>query len=210
MKNYTYGNENIEITFDEGKCCHAAYCFKELPEVFDGDLDPPIQANNASVEEIIRVIEKCPSSALTYHSLNNEIANETPDNNNTANTFKRGPLILRGDFELKGEGPLSRIALCRCGASKNKPFCDASHRKITFNAPVQEEFDKVTSCSNSGKIKLTPIKKGPIAFSGTLEFKSLDGKTQYCREKGALCRCGASKIKPFCDGNHRSINFETT
>lgn len=210
MKNYTYGNEHIEITFDERKCCHAAHCFKELPEVFDGDLDPPIQPDNASVEEIIRVINKCPSSALTYHSLDDDVANEIPDNNNLANIFKRGPLILKGDFELKGEGSMFRLALCRCGASKNKPFCDASHRKIKFNAPVQEVFDEIASCSNTGKIKLTPIANGPIAFSGTLEFKSLNGETQYCREKGALCRCGASKIKPFCDGNHRSIDFKTT
>jgi len=209
MKKYTYGNDAIEVTFEERKCCHAAHCFKELPNVFDGDLEPPIQPENASIEEIIRVIELCPSSALTYHCLKDSSSNETPPQHNEALIFKKGPLMLRGDFELQGEGPMTRIALCRCGESKNKPFCDASHRKIGFNAPALEEFDEVSDFPNTGKIKLTPIENGPIAFSGNLTFHSTDKKVQYCREKGALCRCGASDIKPFCDGKHRSINFKT-
>lgn len=53
---------------------------------------------------------------------------------------KRGPLMVEGDFKLLDsdgtELPLyaPRIALCRCGASANKPFCDGSHNRIGFCA----------------------------------------------------------------------------
>jgi CDGSH-type Zn-finger protein len=54
-----------------------------------------------------------------------------------------GPLIVRGEVELKdstdnsfGLGGRSQIALCRCGASEDKPFCDGSHRRITFESTV--------------------------------------------------------------------------
>ena len=54
-----------------------------------------------------------------------------------------GPLIIRGDVELKdasdnsfGLGGRSQIALCRCGASEDKPFCDGSHRRIAFDSTV--------------------------------------------------------------------------
>lgn len=55
-----------------------------------------------------------------------------------------GPLIVRGDFELQdgegsafGLGGRKQIALCRCGASKNKPFCDGSHNRSDFTSSVK-------------------------------------------------------------------------
>jgi len=199
----------IEVTFDERKCCHATHCFKELPDVFDGDIDPPIRVDNAKVEEIIRVVEMCPGSALTYRSTNNQIPAETVPDTNEASFSPRSPLYLRGNFTLKDEGELTRVTLCRCGASKNKPFCDGAHFKIKFKGAATAEVDEVEVCETSGPVKLTPIENGPIAFSGKLVFKSRSGQVQYCREKGAICRCGASEIKPFCDGKHREIDFKS-
>jgi len=209
MKHYTYGNDEIEVTFDERKCCHAAHCFKELPDVFDGDFDPPIRPDNAPVEEIIRVVEMCPSSALTYKSLNSSFPDEQAPESNQAIMSPRSPLFIRGDLNLKNEGQMHRIALCRCGASKSKPFCDGSHFKIKFNGPAQAEFDEIVECESTGPVKLTPVSNGPVAFSGKLTFTSRNNKIQYCREKGAICRCGASENKPFCDAKHRDIDFTT-
>jgi CDGSH-type Zn-finger protein len=53
-----------------------------------------------------------------------------------------GPILVTGDFsltlpdgkEIPVEGPT--IALCRCGASEKKPFCDGAHKKIGFQAPA--------------------------------------------------------------------------
>ena len=53
--------------------------------------------------------------------------------------IKDGPLYLSGNLELvSGTGrTLSRLQetwLCRCGESKNKPYCDGTHKKIVFKA----------------------------------------------------------------------------
>ena len=209
MKHHTFGNDHIEVTFDERKCCHATHCFKELPDVFDGAIDPPIRPDNASIDEIIRVVELCPSSALTYKSLNTTNSDEQAPEVNQAVMTPRSPLFMRGNFDVKNEGAMTRVALCRCGASKSKPFCDGSHFKIKFNGPIQAELDEVSECESTGLVKLTPIENGPVAFSGKLTFETRNNSIQFCREKGALCRCGASEDKPFCDGKHREISFST-
>jgi len=208
MKHYTYVNEKIEVTFDQRKCCHATHCFKELPDVFDGDFDPPIRPDNASVEEIIRVVEMCPSSALTYNRLDGE-KNEIPLNQNSAKLFNRGPLLLKGDFEVEGDGTLTRIALCRCGESNSKPYCDGSHRKVEFSGPPQVDADDCNDFSNEGRVTFKPIENGPILFSGKMLISKSNGEVLYCRESGAICRCGASNSKPFCDGSHQSMDFKT-
>lgn len=55
-----------------------------------------------------------------------------------------GPLLVSGEFEVldaqgKGYGLAGRttLALCRCGHSEDKPFCDGSHKKINFQSTVQ-------------------------------------------------------------------------
>lgn len=56
-----------------------------------------------------------------------------------------GPILVSGEFQLTDSDgkPLTtdkpQVALCRCGASKNKPFCDGSHKAVQFNdkAPAQ-------------------------------------------------------------------------
>ena len=58
----------------------------------------------------------------------------------TITPYEDGPLIIRGDFELRGpDGTLiepgrSTVALCRCGKSAIKPFCDGTHKAINFRA----------------------------------------------------------------------------
>ena len=57
----------------------------------------------------------------------------------TIDIIKNGPLIVKGDVELKDSDGNSypaekRMALCRCGASTDKPFCDGTHSRIGFQA----------------------------------------------------------------------------
>ena len=57
----------------------------------------------------------------------------------TIETIKNGPYIVKGDVELiDSDGSKfpaeKRMALCRCGASTEKPFCDGSHSRIGFKA----------------------------------------------------------------------------
>jgi hypothetical protein len=91
----------------------------------------------ASSEDIMSVVDRCPSGALTYKKVHS--ATEESDNMPNANikVTKNGPLLVEGGCSLRdNEGTLlaeqGPYALCRCGGSGKKPFCDGTHIKIGF------------------------------------------------------------------------------
>lgn len=96
---------------------------------------------------------------------------------------------------------------CRCGASQDKPFCDGSHRGIDFS-------DRATPPSASlgtpgeGVLSVTARTDGPLKCRGPLEIWDANSKVVWRGDDTALCRCGASKTKPFCDGSHRQTGFK--
>ncbi|MBN4076177.1 CDGSH iron-sulfur domain-containing protein [Gemmatimonas aurantiaca] len=63
--------------------------------------------------------------------------------------------------------------------------------------------------SDSSVTKLTLRRNGSILVEGKVEIIGPDGETIECKEKFALCRCGESKNKPFCDGSHKQCGFES-
>lgn len=174
--------------------------------------------------------------------------------------------------------PAADIALCRCGASNNKPFCDGSHSKSGFTdekladatpdkrdsyagkmitihdnrgicahagfctnnlssvfkykeepwidpdaATVNEIIDAIATCP-SGALSytientaqqepdcepmITITKDGPYAITGNIELLDQAMGKGCSQERYTLCRCGASKNKPFCDGSHWGIGFK--
>ena len=60
--------------------------------------------------------------------------------------------------------------------------------------------------NNQNKVEIAP--DGPILVHGTIEIKHSNGTTETKEKVTALCRCGASSTKPFCDGSHRKIEFK--
>ncbi len=205
-----------------------------------------------------------------------------------------GPLYLINNREnkvvenlvnSKGEklSNIQGVALCRCGASKNKPFCDGSHSLIGFSTEEIEDNDnknkknkrqtyvgkKITvhdnraicshaaECVNnlpsvfrlnqrpwidpeqetevekiietirkcpSGALSYSidkveykdynvpPLvkvsKDGPYLVTGAIELIGTEFSDDVSKEHYTLCRCGASKNKPFCDGSHFTVNFK--
>ena len=92
----------------------------------------------ASSEEIMRVIDRCPSGALSYRKAD---GSEPPSVK--IKVVKNGPLLVEGDCLLvdrdgKEEAVRGPFALCRCGGSKKKPFCDGSHAKIGFDDSISK------------------------------------------------------------------------
>ena len=195
----------------------------------------------------------------------------------------KGPYLVKNLTNLKNsKGEDLRadpaMALCRCGGSNNKPYCDGTHMKIgltdpkepdrvpdkmdtyegknitihdnrgvcshrghcTDNAPKvfrmgvepwidpdaqdAEETEKVIKTCPSGALSYTKdgllskdwdnedgiivSKDGPYDVQGYVELEDPDGSTPESKEHYTLCRCGHSKNKPFCSGQHWYVKFE--
>jgi CDGSH-type Zn-finger protein len=60
-----------------------------------------------------------------------------------------------------------------------------------------------------GELTVTPFPNGPLGVKGPLEICSGTGRTVRRIERAALCRCGQSSEKPFCDGTHAKVGFKT-
>ena len=132
-----YTSDAIDVSYDAERCIHAAECLRGLPEVFDTGRRPWILPSAASADAIAAVIERCPSGALHYTRRDGG-ASEAPPEQTTIVPQPGGPLYVHGLIQLKlADGSLlveeTRAALCRCGQSENKPFCDNSHIGTRFD-----------------------------------------------------------------------------
>jgi CDGSH-type Zn-finger protein len=203
------------------------------------------------------------------------------DNKPSINPAPDGPLLVNGVIKVVNKnGEMERkekMALCRCGASSNKPYCDGTHKSIGFSSTKLDGrlddkrdnyagqsitiHDNRSVCAHAGictdglasvfRYKQEPwidpngasadeiiaaVKKcpsgalsytvndaerietsadatifiapnGPYALSGDCELVDSAQGTGAAKKKVTLCRCGASKNKPFCDGSHWSVEF---
>lgn len=203
-----YRGEKITIRFDGKKCIHSRNCVLGLPKAFEANAKGPwIHPDEASVEELIAVARSCPSGAITYERHDSGPAERAPDVN-LIRVLENGPLTVLADYEIKGHGTGLRTTLCRCGASKNKPYCDGSHTNAGFEAtgePRTEESEPLAE--RGGRLEITPFPDGPLGISGNVEICAGTGRALNRVTKTALCRCGLSKNKPYCDGSHTAGGF---
>lgn len=131
----TYVGGKITIHDNRGICAHAGKCTDGLASVFRMKEEPWIHADSASRDEIIATIQECPSGALSYSIDDLErVASEVEPGIFIA---PNGPYVVSGDVDLIDTTPAAgaskrQITLCRCGGSKNKPFCDGSHWNNKF------------------------------------------------------------------------------
>jgi diguanylate cyclase (GGDEF)-like protein len=130
-----HGAAGIDVYFDARLCTHAERCVAGLPAVFQADARPWIQPANAAPDEIAAVVGQCPTGALHYVRRDGG-ADEMAAEDRVA-VVVNGPLNIVGDITLLDENgdPIradTRMSLCRCGVSRNKPFCDNSHIGIKF------------------------------------------------------------------------------
>lgn len=99
----------------------------------------------------------------------------------------------------------SKVALCRCGASQNKPYCDGTHKKIGFSNRVERDSQAREGVGAGSKMCV--LHNGPYEVSGAIELLVKDEMRLTDDNPYYLCRCGASNNKPFCDGSHKEIGF---
>lgn len=141
-----YKNEQITVHWNPELCSHSGKCL-QLPGVFNTKARPWVNINGAPPEEIIKVIDKCPTGALRYSlptgscvdpAVARGVGNKNYEQSHPAavkiRVIANGPLLTEGPVMLVDiQGKLlkegSRMALCRCGLSENRPFCDNTHTK---------------------------------------------------------------------------------
>jgi uncharacterized Fe-S cluster protein YjdI/CDGSH-type Zn-finger protein len=130
-----YAGEGITVYYEARRCIHFAACVRGLPEVFRPGERPWIQLGNADATTVAAVVRECPTGALHYQQAG--APDEQPDSPTMVDPRLNGPLFLRGDLEIdtpQGKGKDTRAALCRCGQSSNKPFCDGTHRAVGWQS----------------------------------------------------------------------------
>jgi uncharacterized Fe-S cluster protein YjdI len=132
----TYAGDAIEVHWEPRLCIHVRNCVRELPNVFLPEARPWVAVDAADADAVAAAVEHCPTGALHYRRLDGAADEQAPEET-TVEPRPNGPLFLRGRLRIvNADGRLirqdTRVALCRCGASGNKPFCDGSHRRIGF------------------------------------------------------------------------------
>lgn len=142
MKDITkhYSNGDVTIVWKPSLCIHSKICWDKvngLPKVFDPSRRPWIAPEAASTHQLIEQVNKCPSGALSYFMNGEEQSAQTSSIENIVEVSPNGPLLIYGNITIKDasghETKKHKVtALCRCGASSNKPYCDGTHKKIGF------------------------------------------------------------------------------
>ena len=130
-----YANDAIEVEWEPALCIHTRACIRALPQVFDAQGRPWIRVDAADAEAIADAVVRCPTGALRFRRLDGG-AQEQPEDPTVVDPRPNGPLFVRGRIRVVGADgearEATRVALCRCGGSSNKPFCDGTHRTIGF------------------------------------------------------------------------------
>jgi CDGSH-type Zn-finger protein/uncharacterized Fe-S cluster protein YjdI len=208
-----YVADDIVVTYDKSRCIHAEKCVRGLRAVFDPDRRRWIDPSAAPAARIAEVVMRCPTGALHFERLDGGPEEPVPVRN-TVTVAPDGPLYLRGELEIEtpdGVVRETRAALCRCGGSATKPFCDGSHGETGFRHDGSFVLGKPIEpppSDGDGPLRVRPSSRGPLLLSGVLEIRSADLGTHARIEHPALCRCGHSGQKPFCDGTHHEIGFD--
>ena len=203
-----YRGQHIVVRFDGRKCIHSRNCVLGRPDVFVPNAEGPwIKPDNAASETIAAIAWSCPSGAITYERLDGG-ENERAPVVNLVRVRENGPLVFHADLAIEGQPSAFRATLCRCGASKRKPFCDGSHSAAAFAAtgePATQESSALPV--RNGTLAVKPLRNGPLQVVGALEVVTGTGRTITRSTETYFCRCGASGKKPFCDGTHKKIGF---
>ena len=209
-----YEGDGIVVRYEARRCIHAKECVHGLPDVFDAEKRPWIDAEASTADEIAAVVCRCPTGALSYERTDGGAAEPVPESN-TITVSENGPLYVSGNIEvtmLDGEvRHETRMALCRCGKSSNEPYCDDSHYESGFTAPASLEESKLREEEGedlASSLRLSYSTGRSLKMLGPVTIVAGDSKPQD-GSRASLCRCGASENKPYCDGTHRHIDFET-
>lgn len=169
---------------------------------------PPKKARNNQLPKSARALNRW--LAERHEKGRNGLVNVL----NETHVSQFGPLKLKGNITLIHEdGTLeyaNQLSLCRCGHSKNKPFCDEQHIEAEFKDSGRfAQGSEAPTPMRPVPLAVTCVKDGPLQFNGRMRIYDYLGQ-QCTKPRGNLCRCGHSANKPFCDGSHTRLRFKTS
>lgn len=132
-----YATDEIVVEWEPRLCSHSQNCVRSLPQVFDETRRPWVHVGAATADEVEAAVALCPSGALRTRRAGAGAA--THEHPTEVRASANGPLLVSGGVRvLDAEGEVlyegEKAALCRCGGSANKPFCDGSHKANGFCA----------------------------------------------------------------------------
>jgi CDGSH-type Zn-finger protein/uncharacterized Fe-S cluster protein YjdI len=202
---------DLTLIYEGKKCIHSRFCVTWGPKVFIANVKGPwINPDAMPTDALTEIAHVCVSGAIRYKRKDGQ-PDEGPPPVNLISVREGGPYAVRADIRLDGAPPSNyRYTLCRCGASKNKPFCDGSHHEVNFIASGEPPTGKADMLPvRDGPLEIDPLADGPLQVRGNLEIISGTGRVVARVESARLCRCGASNTKPFCDGSHARVGFRS-
>jgi CDGSH-type Zn-finger protein/uncharacterized Fe-S cluster protein YjdI len=202
--------KKLTLLFETKRCIHARFCVTGAPDVFLANVQGPwIHPDAMEVDRLVEIAHACPSGAIRYRRKDDR-SDEQPPPANLLSVREAGPYAVRGDIQLDGKPAGHRATLCRCGASKNKPYCDGSHHAVEFKATGEPPTGKTDMLAvRNGPLAIDPLTDGPLQVRGNFEILSGTGRCVDRLQQAKLCRCGASNRKPFCDGSHVRVGFKS-
>ena len=211
---HEFRGESVSVTWSRKRCIHVAACVMNLPRVFQPGRRPWIDVTRAPADAIARVVGHCPTGALHFERTDGGTPESVPETN-LALVTRQGPIYLRGDIEVMDEsGALrladTRVAVCRCGQSANKPLCDGAHLATGFSdaGAISAGIEVQNTGESGGKLRVRPLQDGPLEVEGPFILASADRRTMLEASRARLCRCGRSQTKPFCDGSHKRLTSD--
>lgn len=212
-KAFDYPGKNATVTWHGKLCIHIGECGRAKGDLFVAGRKPWCQPDLVDDDEVREVVLRCPTGALSYEYADGSKVESGPGVN-TITVAYNGPLFVSGDLEISDApehvpGLKFRSALCRCGKSKNKPFCDNSHESQGF-----QDYGAVGDSGpglqeSGGPLQINPVKDGPLLVKGNVTVVGGAGRSSWNGSQVALCRCGESNNKPFCDGQHKKAGFKS-
>jgi uncharacterized Fe-S cluster protein YjdI len=138
---HRYTNGEVTVIWKPEQCIHSKICWTQLRDVFDPAKRPWVNMEGADTQAIIDQVKKCPSGALSFDMNENKEAAVQSASASITNIdiLPNGPILIKTNCQISfGNSEVTTkegiTALCRCGASNNKPYCDGSHNRIGFAA----------------------------------------------------------------------------
>lgn len=201
--------KDLTLVVDMKRCIHARFCVTGAPKTFIANVVGPwLHPDETPCEQLVEIAHACPSGAIAYRGKGHTPDESAPDVN-MMRIRENGPNAIHSPMTVAGEDIGYRATFCRCGQSKNKPYCDGSHHDAGFIASGEPDTLSLDPLSvRNGPLKVDPQRNGPLRITGNLEICAGTGRVVKRVENAVLCRCGQSKSKPFCDGSHRAAGFE--